>query len=252
LIYRGMFITGTDTGVGKTAVACGFARVFADAGLKVGVLKPVETGCRREGCRLIPRDGLELIKASGTDQAVESVVPYCLEAPLAPLSAAREAGVELRLERIFQILDRMPGECEFIIVEGAGGLMVPVREHFFFIDLIKASELPCLIVAANRLGVINHTLLSIQALHDRGIAVLGVVLNQLTREADPSCASNAEMISRLAGVEVLVDMPYYEPAVLDDRIYNACRVVRDHVLERADKEAWLSAMRYLQGKYQEL
>jgi dethiobiotin synthetase len=252
LIYRGMFITGTDTGVGKTVVACGFARSFRQQGLSVGVLKPVETGCRREGGRLIPRDGLALIEASGTDEAVENVVPYCLEAPLAPLSAAREEGVELKLERIFQILDRMPGKYEFIIVEGAGGLMVPLREHFFFIDLIKASELPCLIVAANRLGVINHTLLSIQALRDRGIAVLGVVLNQLMREGDPSCASNASTISRLAGVEVLIDMPFYEPDVREERIFDACRSVRDHVLGRAEKEAWLSAMRYLQGRDQKL
>ena len=247
MIYRGIFITGTDTGVGKTAVACGFARVFREAGLKVGVLKPVETGCRSESGNLIPEDGLALIEASGTDQSVESVVPYRLEAPLAPLEAARRQGVELELDRIFQILDGMTASYEIVLVEGAGGLMVPLREHFLFIDLIKASDLPALIVAANRLGVINHTLLTIEALRNRKIGILGVVLNQVTPERDSSRETNARAISELGKVEVLLDIPYIEAGDRQEKITGAFRGISERVLERTSKEAWQSAMQYLSG-----
>jgi dethiobiotin synthetase len=248
MIYRGIFVTGTDTGVGKTSIACGFARTFREAGLKVGVLKPVETGCGRDGGRLIPDDGLALMNASGTDQPLEEVVPYQLEAPLAPLEAARRQGIELKVEKIFQILDSMTGIYDIIIMEGAGGLMVPLREHFFFIDLIKASELPALIVAPNRLGVINHTLLSIKALRERGIGLLGVVLNLVSPELDPSSEGNAKLISELGEVEVLLELPYLEANAREEMITDACRGIRERMLDMTGKEAWLSALQYMPGK----
>jgi dethiobiotin synthetase len=215
MTYRGLVITGTDTGVGKTTVAAAMARLFREQGIKAGVLKPVETGC--EGHDLKPRDGLCLARAAGvgldfegcedddkpwTTAAVDDVVPWRFSAPLAPEEAARAAGAQITVDRIYQAMDRWMERADLVIVETAGGLMVPVNPRFTFADLMVGLELPVLVVARNRLGVVNHALLTVEALRSRNLEPLALVLNSLDKSPDQSAATNAEVIRRHAGTPV--------------------------------------------------
>ena len=214
MIYRGLAITGTDTGVGKTTVAAALAALFREQGLKVGALKPVETGCA--GPDLIPGDGIRLARAAGialgeaelpgswTSASLAQVVPWRFAAPLAPEEAARQAGTEISVDRIYQAMDRWMEQADLVLVETAGGLMVPINARFTFADLLNGLTLPVLIVAANRLGVINHVLLTLEALRRRDLQPIAVALNMLSPLPDLSAATNAEVIRRR------LDLPVYE------------------------------------------
>jgi|GEM_PF-147763 len=216
MIYKGLTVTGTDTGIGKTAVACALSRLSREAGFKVGVLKPVETGCKD-----LPEDGLKLAASAGltsmeksADRGVfsgdyewDDIVPWRFAAPLAPEEAARLEGIEISVDSVYQAANRWMVRADLIVSETAGGVMVPINSRFLTIDLIKALELPLILVAADRLGVINHTLLTVEALYRRGLEVLAIVLVRLSETADLSSASNADVISRHTGVP-LVQVPY--------------------------------------------
>lgn len=166
---KGIFITGTDTDVGKTTVACALVKALRARSFRVGVFKPVATGDRR--------DAKLLWKAAGKIQDFKTVNPVFLEKPLAPWVAGR-----VSLRRIFQGWDRLKKRFGFIVVEGAGGALVPIRKNFWVVDLIRKMGLPVLIVARAGLGTINHTLLTVEALRKRRLKILGIVLNRYTGE----------------------------------------------------------------------
>ncbi len=206
MIYRGLVVTGTDTGVGKTTVACALAGLFREAGRRVGVLKPVETGC--EGAELAPADGLALAAAAGIDfeggeVSLADVVPWRFPDPLAPEEAARATGAQITVDRIYQAMDRWMGRADLTLVEGAGGLMVPINERFTFADLFLGLELPVVVVAANRLGVINHTLLTMEALERRGLKPVAIALCRLDGDVDESVGSNARVLGSRVDARVV-------------------------------------------------
>ncbi len=205
---RGIFITGTDTGVGKTYVAAGIAAGLRRLGVDVGVMKPAETGCRRRGRRLIAEDALRLMKAAGTRDPLGLVNPYRFKKPLAPSLAAELEGElidPVKIEIAFKKLSRIH---DFMIIEGAGGIMVPLRHDYTYLDLVQAFRLPVVIVARPALGTINHTLLTISALRHRGISILGVVVNYArdTRKglAETTSPSAIEKISGIPVLDVIV------------------------------------------------
>ncbi len=218
MIYKGLAVTGTDTGIGKTAVACALSRLFREAGFNVGVLKPVETGCKD-----LPEDGLKLASAAGLtsmetsatrgvlsgDYEWDDIVPWRFAAPLAPAEAARLEGVEISVDSVYQAANRWMVRSDLIVSETAGGVMVPINSRFLTIDLMKALGLPVILVAPDRLGVINHTLLTVGALYRRDLEVLAIVLVRLSEEPDLSSESNALVLSRHTGVPV-VKVPYAE------------------------------------------
>ncbi len=174
---RGLFITGTDTGVGKTYVACGIARSLADCGVDVGIMKPVETGCRKNRDKLIPADAVSLIHAAGVNDALDLVNPYRFSRPLAPSIAARFERKRIdpaKIRNSFRLLARLH-DC--MIVEGAGGIMVPLTDDYSYLDLASAFSLPVVIIARPCLGTINHTLLTISAIRKRRLTIAGVVIN---------------------------------------------------------------------------
>jgi dethiobiotin synthetase len=233
LIYSGLVVTGTGTGVGKTKVACGLCVLFRETGFRLGVLKPVETGC--EGEKLIPADGMDLAKAAGLNLeddcknskiSIDDVVPWRFPDPLAPEEAARITGQVISVDRIYQAMDRWAGRAEFVIVETAGGLMVPLNEMFGFADLIQGLELPVVIAAGNELGVINHTLLTIEALRKRNLTPIAVVLNQISPGPDQSAASNAPAIRQHGGVAV-----YEVPYSSDDPVGAVAKALSPHMKE---------------------
>ena len=190
-----LFITGTDTGVGKTFVASALAARLRATGRRVAVMKPVETGVDRE-----PEDAVRLRAAAGDPASLDDVCPYRLRAPLAPAVAARLEGVTIDVDRIVGLIRRRAAAADVLLVEGAGGLLVPVAGKTTWLDVALRAELPLVIVGANRLGTINHCALTARAATAAGLEVRGFVLSQPASDTDASAATNAETIAALTGL----------------------------------------------------
>ncbi len=206
---KGIFITGTDTGVGKTFVACGLIRAMKEKGLNVCPMKPVESGCRLVRGNLVPSDANKLIKASSVDEPLDLINPYRLKNPLAPSVAAEIEGVKISNKKILSAHSRLSKKYDMTVVEGAGGIMVPVYKKYLFLDLVKDLDLPVLIVARPGLGTINHTLLTIEALRSKGLSVAGVIINCSIKSGKGlSEKTNPEVIEKLGCVPVLGSVPY--------------------------------------------
>ncbi|MBI5410054.1 MAG: dethiobiotin synthase [Nitrospirae bacterium] len=206
-----MFITGTDTGVGKTFVAVGLLKALKEQGYNVCPMKPLETGCRFQKGKLIPEDTLKLIKAAGVDEPLDLINPYRFRKPFAPAIAAELEGVTISKRKIFSAFKQLSKKYDVTIVEGAGGIMVPLYKKYLFIDLIKDLNLPVVIVSRPGLGTINHTLLTIEAARSRGIDIIGVVINCSAKiKKDLSVRTNPEVIEKLGGAPVLCIVPHSE------------------------------------------
>lgn len=198
-----LFVTGTDTGVGKTEAACALLSLLGDADLRPAAMKPYESGCidRRR-----PADALALKAAARCDDPLAHVCPYRYRAPLAPGVAAarrRESPSFARVLAHARSFGARP-----LVIEGAGGLFVPLDARRDIIDLIEALNIPVLLVARAGLGTLNHTALSLDALARRRIVVRAVLLTKVTATSDPSEQDNAEWLKRRHGVPVLGPVPY--------------------------------------------
>ncbi|MEX0939294.1 MAG: dethiobiotin synthase [Pirellulales bacterium] len=190
----GLFITGTGTEVGKTYTACMIARELAAVGRRVGVYKPVASGCVASEAGLVCEDALQLWEAAGKPSTIDQVCPQSFRAPLAPYLAARAEGRKIDRAMLTAGVDYWRESSEIVLVEGAGGLMSPLDVGLFNADLAVQLGYPLLIVAANELGVINATLQTLIAARSRcpDLPVAGVVLCATRASADDlSRASNA-------------------------------------------------------------
>ncbi len=217
---RGLFVTGTDTEVGKTYVAAMIARALAAEGHRVGVYKPAASGCARQGDRLVAGDALALWQAAGSPGTPEEVCPQMFAAPLAPHLAAAAEGKRLDAALLRRGLDVWRERSDLVIIEGAGGLMSPMGQEEFVADLAYDFGFPLVVVADNKLGAINHVLqtLIVAATFREGLAVAGIVLNQVhAASPDASMASNAREIRARAVPPVLAELPHgaqaFEPRV---------------------------------------
>jgi dethiobiotin synthetase len=181
---RALFVTGTDTGAGKTFVTCALAAALAERGLSVGVFKPIETGCELHERPRVGADCERLLAAAGGRQDPSTVASYLFGLPAAPLVAAANERVTIDIERIARDFAAVASAHDFTLVEGAGGLMVPIRERFTYLDLVRRLELPVLVVVGSRLGCINHALLTLSALDSAGATTAGFVVNCLDPETD--------------------------------------------------------------------
>jgi dethiobiotin synthetase len=203
---KGYFVTGTDTAVGKTTVAVALLQAAARRGLATVGSKPVETGCRRFRGELCGDDGEWLRDAASIELDRQLACPYRFEAPLAPALAAQEEGRKIDLDRLRQqrarLLELAP---DLLLVEGAGGLLVPLGEGATIADLAALYALPLVIVARNRLGAINHTWLTVEAARRRGLEVAGVVLSSF--DEGERASANAEQIALHAEVPILGHFP---------------------------------------------
>jgi dethiobiotin synthetase len=173
---RGIFITGTDTGIGKTFVATRLIRSLNRMGIAVIPRKPVESGCTRVGDRLVPADALALAEMAGAQTSLNEICPYRLEHPLSPERAAKLEGIDYDLQDLVQAC-LVPSD-RFLIVEGAGGFYSPLAANGLNADLAQHLNLPVLLVAADRLGCINHVLLTLDAIASRDLTLTAVVLSQ--------------------------------------------------------------------------
>jgi dethiobiotin synthetase len=207
---KGIFITGTDTGVGKTMVAAAIARLLQERGVNVGVMKPVTSGCIEVGGRLVSEDAELLAWGAGCDPTVPDIAPYLLRQPLAPSLAAARDGVRIDFDRIKASFARLAGCHDFMIVEGAGGLMAPLAGGLLVADLISSLDLPLLVVARPGLGTVNHTALTCYAAKQLGLCVAGVIINDYPDQPGVAEQSAPHLIDSLAGAPLLGVFPHCE------------------------------------------
>ncbi|HTY56847.1 MAG TPA: dethiobiotin synthase [Candidatus Binataceae bacterium] len=200
-------ITGTDTGVGKTTVGCALGFALRARGLRVGVMKPVETGVEQ-----MPMDAVALKSVSSAQHSLEMICPFRYKAPLAPAVAAETEGVPLPdLSRIKTLFSEIAASSDVVLVEGAGGLTVPITWEANYADLARELDLQIVLVVANRLGCINSTLLTLDYAARRALRVKGFILNQAQKDDSPAVATNAATLCRLTAVPYLGSMRYQEP-----------------------------------------
>jgi dethiobiotin synthetase len=201
---QGLFITGTDTGVGKTYIGTALTRSLTSQGQRVRVRKPVESGCAETPEGLLPADAAALHAAAGACEPLDRVCRYRLRHALSPELAARIEGVDYRLAdlRDFALRDLPPDD--FLLVEGAGGFYSPLAADGLNADLAERLRLPVLLVVADRLGCINHALLSLEAIEARGLRLAGLVMNTLQApDPEQTGMDNAGDLERLTGQRVI-------------------------------------------------
>lgn len=201
---RGVFVTGTDTNVGKTHVACGLARALRAAGVDVGVMKPIETGVPAAG----PEDGRALARAAGVDDGLEWICPVRFALPASPEAAARAEGRSVALAPIRDAFAELSRRHAFMLVEGAGGLLVPIDAQTDMADLARELALPLLFVTRANLGTVNHTRLSLEAAERRGLEIAGVVLSHATETLPEGDLRNLEGLRERLGERLLAELPY--------------------------------------------
>ena len=205
---RSIFITGTDTGVGKTAVACSLAAYLSlKAGRDVGVMKPFESGNEASGQEMTG-DAWALKAASGSADDIRDINPYNFKAPLAPEAAAMRENTDIDVGRVMSVYRKLCGGHDVVIVEGAGGILVPIRDGYFYSDLMAALRSPVIVVSRLTLGTINHTLLSCRYLGSAGIKVAGVILNDMQGEKDIASQTNPGMLEKYLDVPLLGTFPH--------------------------------------------
>ena len=211
---RGIFITGTDTGIGKTVAAAALARLLHLRGMRVGVIKPVTTGCVERDGVLVSEDA-ELLRWAAVETApLTDSAPYLLKAPLAPSVAASMEGVRIEFSRIRAAYERLAADHDFVIAEGAGGLMVPLAGGLMVADLILHLGLPALVVTRPNLGTINHTILTTFVARQLGIDVRGVIINNYPERPDQAEEYAPHMIDSLSGAPLLGIFPRVDSADL--------------------------------------
>jgi dethiobiotin synthetase len=215
-VLRGLFITGTDTGVGKTYVAAGVISALRARGIRVGAYKPVVSGCTAGPEGRVWDDLVRLQAALGGDVPIEHIGPQRFQAPLAPPVAARLEDKQVDAGLLRSGINWWRGRVEAIVVEGAGGLLSPVTETESVADLAASFAFPLVVVARPSLGTINHTLLTVESARARGLAVAGIVLNH-SAPSDPddhSVETNPVELERRCGVPILAILPHDSTAGL--------------------------------------
>jgi len=198
-------ITGTDTGVGKTVVACAIAAACVARGLRVGVMKPVESGVSEQA----DSDAARLARAAGFESAGPDVSPYSFAAALAPHVAARAAGASIDISRLEASYGRVQRGCDVVVVEGAGGLLSPLTSDLAFDTLFARWKARLVVVAADRLGVLNHVRLTVAAAGATGLSVQAIVLNAVEPGVrDASAGTNLEVLRELLPAVPVVPFPW--------------------------------------------
>ncbi len=197
----GVFVTGTDTSVGKTHVSCGLANALRSQGVKVAVRKPIEQRCKRQGGAFYPADGIALSRAAGKSEPIDVIVPYRLGHSISASRTAQADSGEVRLEQLVAAVHAGPADA-FRLVEGAGGFLSPLAADGNNADLAGALGYPVVVVTADRTGCINHVCLTVEAIERRGLTPLAVVVNVADPQA-PGAGSQRDDLAALLSVPVI-------------------------------------------------
>jgi dethiobiotin synthetase len=221
---RGFFVSGTDTGVGKTLFACALVRAMRRRGLDVGVMKPIETGVGAQG----PLDAQALRDAAQSHADLDEICPQRFALPAAPTVAAASEGRSVALDAIRAAFARLRRRHAWLVVEGAGGLLVPAAPDFSMADLVAELELPLLIVCRASLGTINHTLLTLEAARARHLTVAGVVISHSEGVLSAADQANLQALREDLGTALLGELP----ALREGESPDESRFDLDALLER--------------------
>lgn len=200
-----IFVTGTDTDVGKTIITAGLAAVMQSLGYKAGVYKPFQSGAVEKNGFLVSPD---LAYVKKLDFYVETLCTYLLKAPTAPYVAAELEGVSINPAIVAREFQTLRQACEVVLVEGAGGLMVPVNKETMMADVAKLLDIPLLIVARPNLGTINHTILTINQAKHMGLDIAGVIINRYPEGTNDAAIKTApRLIEEYTDVDILGIVP---------------------------------------------
>ncbi len=204
---QAFFITGTDTGVGKTYIACKLIRDYVAQGYKVVGMKPVSAGTVLADSDWVNEDVLQLEKAGNVIVSRELINPYSFTAPIAPHIAAKNEGIKIKIELIQQAFEALVTMADIVIVEGAGGFLVPLNNQQTTADLVAALNIPIILVVGMKLGCINHALLTVEAIKARQLTLHGWVANQLAPSMD-AFEENIATITQKIHMNCLAIYPY--------------------------------------------
>ncbi len=225
-----IFITGTDTYIGKTTVTALLTKVLSRSGQEVGILKPIETGCTLDSnMNLFPEDANYLWEISGKKEKLEDIILYRFSLPLAPAVSEKIEGKEVDLKDLKDFIFNKASKKKLTLVETAGGLLVPIKGSYSSADLIKDCNASCLLVIGNRLGCINHASLTFEVLKNRGIKIIGYVLNDfialdhMNSYQEAAFSTNREIILEIAKkyqVKELAHLPFFTNLEAEDNLEN--------------------------------
>ena len=208
---KGYFITGTDTNVGKTVVTACLLALYREQGIDTGVMKPIETGVDQECSSEANSDAKFLLTISGNGDPLEEICPIRLKPTAAPLQAARITGQTIDISLILENFRRLQAKHDRMLVEGIGGLLVPLTANYSVSDLIKDMNLPLIIVSRFSLGTINHTLLTVKAAQETGVEIAGIILNHSEdRPLNEIELGQASLIQELSNVPILGECPFID------------------------------------------
>lgn len=205
---KGIFITGTDTGVGKTVVAAGLIKVLQKQGRHPGYFKPLASGAIKTRQGLVAPDVDFVLKTTGIEEPPSLINPVCLIPPLAPLTAAEISGTDWNMQMVLQKFRTLQKRYPFLVVEGVGGVLVPLKNRFLVIDLMEKIGLPALVVARASLGTINHTLMTLTLLKQRGLPVLGFLFNGHKGRLGLAERTAPQVISEISGLPFWGSLPF--------------------------------------------
>jgi dethiobiotin synthetase len=213
---KGLFVTGTDTNIGKTFIACTIAKILTEYGIDVGVMKPFATSHKRYSSTFGSEDAWRLSRAAKVVDSHDLINPFFYQIGTAPFLAARMSGrPPPNLGHAVKILRRLSRQHEFLVVEGIGGIMVPISRKETMLDFIKMVGFPAIIVTSPKLGTINHTLLTYQACLDRKIRVDAIIINKIPEKTSKVQRRLPSLFAALTGVKRVIEIP---------RFHNGCNL----------------------------
>jgi dethiobiotin synthetase len=212
---KGVFVTGSDTGVGKTVIAGAIAAAIKAHGLDVGVMKPVAAGAKEIEGKLVSEDAVYLKKIIDSTDDDALVNPILLKPPLAPAMAASKTGVPIDIDKIWKAYEELTNKHDFLVVEGIGGLMVPIDDTLFVADLACNMDLPLVIVSSDYLGTINHTLLTVEYARSKNLRIKGIVINMLKNGDD-----FVREIEKYSSAPILGTIPFKENVSVEGCVYD--------------------------------
>lgn len=213
-IPGGIFVTGTDTGVGKTVVTAALASCLQNNGYSVCVLKPVQTGTRLPGLT----DIQFVYKTLQKPYKLDDVCFYRLPEPLSPMTASELADKDIDISYIAESFRRFSVQFDVVIVEGAGGILVPIKKDYSMLDLAAELELSTIIVSRPGLGTINHTLLTAKAITDRDVDLLGFIISSFPRDPDTAERTNPQVIESIGKLDLLGVIPFLQGLSVEDGV----------------------------------
>ncbi len=215
---NGFFITGTDTEIGKTLLTSLLALGLLKHDVNCCPVKPIATGGVLYEGRRISEDALFYKKIIPIGESLSQLNPFCLIRPASPHFVAEIENQSFDLPHIFQKLQNLSEKYEFLLIEGIGGWLVPLTYNYLVADFAKDIGLPVILISANKLGTINHTLLTLESIRGRGIEPMGVIFTKLSPDSDPDLEkNNVETVRKIGKTEIIGKIPYLHPHLFDEK-----------------------------------